>query len=202
MNLFAAMTDKTLPSRFSWTNEPSEWSFEQAGTLTVHAPARADFFIDPALTSHRATAPFLFLDVQGDFTVRTRADVDMKDEADSGCLMIMSNATTWAKLCLEHVYQQPTIVSVVTRDTSDDSNGQTLESASVFLRASRRGNSFAFHYSQDGAFWRLARYFALSVPETVRVGVVAQAPVGDGCRVSFRGFDLTDGPVVNLRSGE
>lgn len=202
MDLFASTSGRTLPSQSAWLNEPSDWSFKQPNILSVAAPEHADFFVDPARTSHRACAPFLFFDVQGDFTVSSRVEVEMHDEADSGCLMIMSNETTWAKLCLERVYQKPTIVSVVTRETSDDCNGQPLAVPSVFLRASRQGNCFAFHYSEDGQFWRLARYFSLSAAAKVRVGVVAQAPTGNGCRVTFHGFQYSDLPVTQLRSGE
>ena len=49
----------------------------------------ADFFEDPAGVNVRSSAPFLYCDAQGDFSLTARVDVDMLDAYDSGCVMVM-----------------------------------------------------------------------------------------------------------------
>lgn len=45
---------------------------------------------------------------------------------------------------------RPLVVSVVTCGTSDDANGSTIEGSAVYLRVSKHGPAFMFHYSLDG----------------------------------------------------
>jgi regulation of enolase protein 1 (concanavalin A-like superfamily) len=73
---------------------------------------------------------------------------------DAGVLFVHADDTTWAKLCLELSPQgQPMIVSVVTRDVSDDCNSHPLEGAESWLRVARLSSAFAFHVSRDGERW-------------------------------------------------
>jgi len=134
--------------------------------------------------------------------VSTQVEVDMQDEADSACLLVMAEDTQWAKICFEYAYKKPTIVSVVTRGVSDDCNSQIVEISRPFLRATRFGNCYAFHYSLDGVYWYLVRYFKMESPLKVKVGVVAQAPVGQGGRSQFGFLHYSPTPVEHLRSGE
>jgi hypothetical protein len=50
--------------------------------------------------------------------------------------------------------------------------------------------------------WRFVRAFVLDMPETVKVGVHAQAPFAAGCRALFKSFELSEKPVNDFRSGE
>lgn len=202
MNLFANHDGKNLSDTWQWINQPDEWRFNDAHELEVTAPPLADFFLDPAGQHVRSSAPFLYTRVDGNFTVSTQVEAEMIDDYDSACLMVMVDDNHWAKVCFENSYKKPTIVSVVTKGTSDDCNSQSLAVNRPYLRLTRNHDCFAFHYSLDGTFWYLVRYFAMEAPQQVKVGVVAQSPVGRGCKTRFIGFNYTDRPVTNLRSGE
>ena len=201
LNLFATCNGNSLPEFFRWINQPEEWGFSDTAALTILAPPLADFFEDPAGVHIRKSAPFLYKVVEGDFTIYTQVEVDMKAEADSACIMVMFDELHWAKLCFENSCNRPTIVSVVTNGTSDDCNSQALDSKHPFLRVTRFQSCFAFHYSLDGAYWQLVRYFKIAVPSRIMAGVVSQSPAGQGCKSVFRFLDYSAIPVENIRSG-
>ncbi|GFZ92460.1 hypothetical protein GCM10008018_43590 [Paenibacillus marchantiophytorum] len=97
----------------------------------------------------------------------------------------MADENNWAKLCYEDFRGRPSIISVVTKDISDDCIGDFVGNINPFLRVSRYDNCIAFHYSLDGTEWALVRYFGMNNIQSLKVGVVAQSPVGDGCAVQF-----------------
>ena len=81
---------------------------------------------------------------------------------------------------------------------------QLLENAECFLRLTRKGANIGMHYSLSGkpSSWRLVRAFAIeNLPPTLMVGIHAQAPFTAGCSATFRSFELSPEPVLNLRSG-
>jgi len=45
-------------------------------------------------------------------------------------------------------------------------------------------------------------YFSLDLSKEIRVGVSAQSPVGEGCRVQFSEFSITENNCTDLRMGE
>lgn len=201
MNLFANARSRSLPPLFQWENESAQWTFLEDGTLSVTAPGQTDLFCDPA-GRHVDNVPFLYRELTGDFQVWTRVEVDLEAEFDAACLVVRGPEGQWAKLALEYPNRIPTIVSVVTRQTSDDANHERLQEPSALLRISRMGQTFAFHYTLPGQPWFFVRYFALDVPETVRVGVAVQSPRGQGCRARFQFLEYEPRTLRDRRSGE
>ncbi|MFC5468145.1 DUF1349 domain-containing protein [Cohnella suwonensis] len=185
MNLFDRCFEKTLCQELKWMNEPDTWSFNANRSLEITAPSKTDFFIDPSGESVRSTAPFLYTLVHGDFNMVTRVGAEMKAPYDSGCLMVMSDDRHWAKICFEYYENKPTIISVVTNNNSDDCISCKAEASKPYLRIARAGNCFTFYYSEDGQKWEFIRYFGLECQEELKVGLVAQSPTGEGCRVTF-----------------
>lgn len=72
------------------------------------------------------------------------------------------------------------VVSVVTHGVSDDANGCNIDADSVWLQVARAGNNFAIHYSLDGEKFDMVRIFHLPAEQTVKVGLEAQSPTGEG----------------------
>ncbi len=98
------------------------------------------------------------------------------------------------------------VVSVVTRNRSDDANSFAVTGDQVWLRVARTGSSFAFHAHTAGQVWQFVRHFTLDVestpaPETVAVGVVVQSPMGDGCTATFTELTFSDAGLTDLRDG-
>ena len=65
------------------------------------------------------------------------------------------------------------MVTVVTRERSDDANSETIASPFVYLAIARRGNEYSMHFSRDGKQWRLARHFQLPPVPKLRIGFAA-----------------------------
>ena len=125
-----------------------------------------------------------------------------RDTFDAGVLMAYERVDAWAKLCFERSpVGRPTVVSVVTRGTSDDANGWAVDGDVVWLRLSVLPIGYAFHASSDGARWDLVRLFRLRSGADRRVGVSVQAPLGEGCSATFAHVALRPGAVADVRSG-
>lgn len=95
--------------------------------------------------------------------------------------MIMQDLNHWAKACFELTdFNRRAVVSVVTNEYSDDANGCNIDQNFVWLQATRVDQSFAFHYSLDGKIFYMMRFFNLPVKENIKVGLLAQSPMGEG----------------------
>lgn len=199
MNLLENGVKQTAVPDLRWMNEPRAWSFDENYALHVSAPAMGDFFINPSGEETKSSAPFLYTTVQGDFVLTTRVSVDMKEQYDSGCLMIMADDRNWAKLCNEYFDGKRSILSVVTKGDSDDCVSGEAGAPKPYLRVARAGRCFAFHYSADGVHWNLARYFGMSCPGELKIGVVAQSPIGQGCEVVFEQLAFSRQPQRDIR---
>lgn len=201
MNLFDGCSGQQLANGLAWTCEPPEWRFDDTGLLIV-PKAKTDFF-RPYKGTPVDSACLLYKTVTGDFTAITRARADLVGFGDAAALTVRYSATQWAKLCLERSpIGDVSVVSVVTNPYSDDANNEQLPEPECYLRITRKGDVFGMHYSLDGKVWRFVRTFGMALPETVMIGIHAQAPFEEGCQVRFAGFALRSDPVRDFRSGE
>src|SRR5438105_1240030 len=131
-----------------------------ASTIAFAAGPRTDLFTDPAGGDPKADAPVLVTRPSGDFQLRARVAAPLVATFDAAGLVVWASPTAWGKLELEFSPQhEAMVVSVVTRDVSDDSNAFICSERVVWLRVSRTGETFAFHASVDGLWWSLIRYF-------------------------------------------
>ena len=117
--------------------------------------------------------------------------------------MIMADDSHWAKCCYELTdFGTHAAVSVVTKGDSDDANGCNLEGNSAWLQVCRVGNNFAFHYSADGTNYYMMRYFHLPSKPIIKVGLLAQAPSGNGGKRIYEHLSIERKTVKNIRSGK
>lgn len=189
MNLFKGIEEKALTQNLNWLNQPSGWNINSKG-LEIEAPGATEFFNDPENCKLNSSAPYLYTYVKGDFALTTRIDINMLAMFDAGCLMVMSDLNNWAKFCYENWLTGPSVVSVVTREMSDDCPAVKVGVQKPYLKILRSGNCFGFHYSLDGVAWNIIRFFSMDIPEEIKVGVVAQSPIGNGCIVNFEFLEL------------
>ena len=183
---------------------PTSFELDEAGVLRVTGAAHTDLFLDP---SGQGRAPdagyFLGEPPVGDFTLSARVTVPFQSMFDAGVLLLHVAGDRFAKLCFEYSPQRrPSAVSVVTRGVSDDSNSFPVEGNTLWLRVTRVGAAWAFHASTDGKWWDLMRYFSLQEDGApVRVGLLAQSPMGDGITVTFDQLAFHAGAPADLRDG-
>jgi regulation of enolase protein 1 (concanavalin A-like superfamily) len=182
---------------------------EQTGAVIADAPARTDFYINPAgddsgdAESMLNAVTLLGTPPVGDFQLSARVTVDFVTQYDAGVLMVWIDERHWAKFCFEYSpAAEPMVVSVVTRDVSDDANAFVVSDKSAWLRVSRVDHVYAFHAATDGHAWRLVRVFTLGEPlDEHTVGFEAQSPTGEGCVVTFDDIRFTAERLGELRDG-
>ncbi|HEY0933584.1 MAG TPA: DUF1349 domain-containing protein [Trebonia sp.] len=172
--------------------------------LTLTGGPRSDMFIDPA--GDEGARPdagrWTGLPNDDDFTLAARVTVGFGTAFDAGALLVYLSERRWAKVCYEFSPQHiPTAVTVVTHGISDDSNSFETAGGPLWLRVTRSGRAWAFHASQDAAYWRLLRYFSLGEASGARVGFLAQSPLGAGCTAVFDSVAFTPGKPGDLRDG-
>jgi regulation of enolase protein 1 (concanavalin A-like superfamily) len=204
----AALKLPSLPFPLEPAGDPPSGCRVLHGALTLTAAGRTDMFIDPAATDLENlpdAGRFVGLPPAGDFTLAARVTVEFGSTFDAGVLLLHARERHWAKCCFEYSPQgRPTAVSVVTRGLSDDCNSFEVDlGAALWLRITRTGAAWAFHASGDGSAWRLLRYFSLTgdAADLVRVGFMAQSPVGEGCSATFEHITFRPGAPENLRDG-
>ena len=173
----------------------------------LHAPvalaagACTDLFVPPAGSPPTLNARALVVGTDGDFTLAATIRAELRATFDAGALLLWRDETHWAKLALERSPAgRPTVVSVVTRGTSDDCNSVALPEPEARLRVARAGAACAFHL-RSGDRWELIRHFTLG-PGPLAAGVLAQSPTGDGCVAEFSDLELAARTLGDVRSGE
>jgi uncharacterized protein len=197
----AAITIPNLPQPLHWLNQPQSWDLSSEGQLTITAPAKTDWFIDPQGTVNVSNAPALLFSVEGPCILSAQVMVAHVATYDAGVLMIYESPLAWAKLCFELSPQgMPTIVSVVTKGVSDDCNSFAVKGP-VYMRISKLEKAYAFHVSENGTAWTLIRYFKLEDGTNAQMGFLAQSPTGEGCTASFWDIRFEARLLADIRSG-
>lgn len=185
-----------------WEHRVSDASVSD-GALRLAAPARTDWVSDASTGDRFLSAPAIGFTAPEVYTLSARVRPEFAGTFDAGVLMIYQDENTWAKLCFEFSPQsQPMVVSVVTRDLSDDCNSVPVSQDSVDLRIARTGQTFAFHYSLDGRYWHFVRLFSLGRADAIlHTGFLAQSPMGEGSHTVFSDVRYAERPLTDYRDG-
>lgn len=200
-NQLQNLTEEELGA-FQWLNKPVAVEFNE-GTMSVTAPAKSDFFINPENDEISASAPLFYQEIEGDFVATALVKPDFRDQWNAGALMVHIDEANWIKFAFESSDATgKSVVSVVTRGVSDDANGVRLEAFDkIWLRLIRKGNNFAMHWSTDGETYVMARLAQMADAQRVKVGLEAQSPVGQAVTHDFLYFNVEEKTVQDLRAG-
>jgi regulation of enolase protein 1 (concanavalin A-like superfamily) len=191
-------------------SQPGVWSrVDATSAVAASAPPRTDFYISPGgagsgdAESMLNAATLVGTPPDGDFQFTARVTVDFAAQYDAGVLLVWIDARHWAKFCFElSPASEPMVVSVVTREVSDDANAFVVPDRSVLLRVSRLDHVYAFHASTDGHTWQLIRVFTFGEAlDGHTIGFEAQSPTGDGCVVTFDRIRFVSERLADLRDG-
>jgi regulation of enolase protein 1 (concanavalin A-like superfamily) len=191
-----------IPQPTIWQNAPASWKVEGGQMLTITAGKQTDWFVSPMGDSHRNNSPRFLFKPAADFLLSAKVNVGFRSQWDAGALVLYESDSLWAKLCFENTIEKRTaIVSVVTRDASDDSSSIEMTGPSVYLKIAKSGPAIFFYASQDGQSWKIIRTFSLGKTHNLLVGFSSQSPVGDGATTVFS--DIRYAPrTVNLWLGK
>ena len=190
---------------WKWLNESR--IIHDGGEVVIHAPAKTDWFNNPVpqdgvLSAPVANAPFFYTEVTGDFVFRAKVRPNFKSVYDACALMVIQDEKLWTKAAFEKSdFGTTAAVCLVTNGVSDDANGCNIAQDEVWLQIVRVGDVFCTHYSLDGETFYMVRLFHLPVEKTVKVGIEAQSPAGEGGLRFYSDITLENRTVKNLRAG-
>lgn len=190
---------------WKWLNESQ--IIHEGDEVVIYAPAKTDWFNNPVpenglLNAPVANAPFFYTEVTGDFVFRAKVRPNFKSVYDACALMVIQDEKLWTKVAFEKSdFGTTAAVCVVTNGVSDDANGCNIAQDEVWLQIVRVGDVFCTHYSLDGERFDMVRLFHLPVEKTVKVGIEAQSPAGDGGLRFYSEISLENRTVRNLRAG-
>ena len=190
---------------WKWLNESQ--IIHEGDEVVIYAPAKTDWFNNPVpenglLRAPVANAPFFYTEVTGDFVFRAKVRPNFKSVYDACALMVIQDEKLWTKAAFEKSdFGTTAAVCVVTNGVSDDANGCNIAQDEVWLQIVRVGDVFCTHYSLDGERFDMVRLFHLPVEKTVKVGIEAQSPAGDGGLRFYSEISLENRTVKNLRAG-
>ncbi|WP_312370513.1 DUF1349 domain-containing protein [Lachnoclostridium sp.] len=185
---------------FQWTIETQYEVVEDE--IHIYAPAKTDYFVNPADGKIVTDAPFFYKEVEGDFVLRAKVSHDFVSTYDACVLLALENEKLWAKACFEYTdLGTHSVVTVMTNERSDDANGVDVDGDEIWLQLSRKDDLFAIHYSQDGKEFKMARLCHLPMQKKIKVGLEAQSPTGNGGTRKFSNVSLELKSLEDIRSG-
>ena len=189
-----------------WLNE-SDVKVE-GDKITIYAPEKTDWFNNPIpddkgqISAPVYNAPILYTEVEGDFTFSVKVTPNHIVDYDACAIMCVKDEYMWTKVAFEKTdFGTKAAVCVVTNEISDDANGCNIEGDSVWLKICRVGDIFSSHYSLDGVTYNMVRLFNLPAGKSIKVGLEAQSPIGEGGDRVFEEVKLEKVTVGNLRAG-
>lgn len=186
---------------WQWMTKAQECVIEGSG-ISMVAGHGTNLFNSPGGYFKCSDFPYRYVEYSGDFIVTCRVLPEFENTYDLGSIVVWDNQDSWIKLAYEYTDNgYPAIVSVVTREYSDDCNGPEMQGP-VWLQINRKGDVFALHFSHDGVNWQLARICRVPMAEQIKVGISAQCPSGEKCKVRFEDFTIRENTYSNQRKAE
>ncbi|HNE28736.1 MAG TPA: DUF1349 domain-containing protein [Saprospiraceae bacterium] len=174
-----------IPHPLFWENQPEAFSYRN-GVLTLVAGAKTDMFRDPNVTYNTDNAPKLLFHPDGDFILSARIEHTFDSKWDGGAIVLKNDSLSWIKFCFEKDYTGARrVVSVVTKNISDDCNSIEIRKDWVYFKIAKAGNVITLYCSENGRQWLLVRHFQFDAAPNVSVGFLAQSPTGKRCTVRF-----------------
>ncbi|MFN7120118.1 MAG: DUF1349 domain-containing protein [Saprospiraceae bacterium] len=174
-----------IPYPLQWENKPAVFSVKP-NEITIEAGAKTDMFRDPNVTYNTDNAPKLLFTPDSNFVLVAAIEHPFTSKWDGGAIVLKSDSLNWIKFCYEKDYTgAKRVVSVVTKNISDDCNSAALTGNKVFYKLAKAGNVITLYYSSDGKKWLLIRHCQFDAKPGFKVGFLAQSPTGNKCTVKF-----------------
>ena len=192
---------------WKWLNESQ--MINENGEVVIFAPSNTDWFNNPipnsdgTISDPVANAPFFYTDVEGDFVFSVKVKPNHKYVYDACAIMCIQDEYVWMKAAFEKSdFGTNAAVCVATNQISDDANGCNIDQDYMWLKVCRVGDIFSAHYSLDGETYNMIRLFHLPAQKSIKVGIEAQSPAGEGGMRYYSDIKLEKVTVKNLRAGE
>jgi hypothetical protein len=192
----------SIPQKLFWENKPLSYTIAN-NELTIVAGEKTDMFRDPNVTYNTDNAPKLLFKADEDFVLSASVEHSFANKWDGGAMFIKSDSLNWVKFCFEKDYTGARrVVSVVTKNISDDCNSVEINSDKVFYKIAKAGNVVTLYYSTEGTKWFLVRHFQFDAKPGFNVGFLAQSPTGTRCEVKFSNIQYERKKIKDPYAGE
>src|SRR6476661_855245 len=175
----------SIPYGMFWENKAEKFSANN-GEMIMVAGEKTDMFRDPNVTYNTDNAPKLLFRPDNDFVLTASIEHAFASKWDGGAIVLKQDSLNWIKFCFEKDYTGARrVVSVVTKNISDDCNSVEIPTNKVFYKVAKAGNVITLYYSTDGIKWFLIRHLQFDTTNGFKVGFLAQSPTGNSCEVKF-----------------
>lgn len=181
----APVSIPTIPGSLHWEIAPTGFTLG-ANVITITAGEKTDMFRDPNVTYNTDNAPKLMFAPDQDFVLVAGIEHGFVHKWDGGAIVLKKDSLNWVKFCFEKDYTGARrVVSVVTKNVSDDCNSVEIPADKVYYKMAKAGNVITLYYALDGRKWFLVRHLQIDATGGWKVGFLAQSPTGSSCTVKF-----------------
>jgi uncharacterized protein len=174
-----------IPRGLYWENSAKTFSVK-GNDIVIVAGGKTDMFRDPNVAYNTDNAPKLLFEGDDNFVLIASIEHAFASKWDGGALVIKQDSLHWIKFCFEKDYTAAKrVVSVVTKNISDDCNSVEMNSNKVYYKVAKADNIITLYYSGNGVKWFLVRHLQFDASKGFKIGFLAQSPTGDQCEVKF-----------------
>ena len=174
-----------IPRGLYWENVPKSFSVK-GNQIVIVAGGKTDMFRDPNVAYNTDNAPKLLFEGDENFVFTTSIEHAFASKWDGGAIVIKQDSLNWIKFCFEKDYTgAKRVVSVVTKNISDDCNSVEIKANRVFYKVAKADNVITLYYSANGVKWFLIRHLQFDTKPGFEVGFLAQSSTGTKCVVKF-----------------
>jgi uncharacterized protein len=192
----------SIPGKLYWSIKP-EKSMVKGNSIIIVAGEKTDMFRDPNVTYNTDNAPKLMFRPGENFVLTASIEHDFSSKWDGGAIVIKSDSLNWIKFCFEKDYTGARrVVSVVTKNISDDCNSVSINTNKVYYKVAKADNVITLYYGTDGKNWFLVRHLQFDLKPGFEVGFLSQSPTGKTCSAKFSNISYSTRKIKDPYTGE
>ena len=192
----------SIPYGMFWENKAEKFSATNSEMIMV-AGEKTDMFRDPNVTYNTDNAPKLLFRPDHDFVLIVTIEHSFSSKWDGGAIVLKQDSLNWIKFCFEKDYTgAKRVVSVVTKNISDDCNSVELKTNKVYYKLAKADNVITLYYSLEGKKWFLVRHLQFDTDKDLKLGFLAQSPTGRRCEVKFSNISYVAKKIKDPYLGE
>lgn len=192
---------KAIPYPLITMNNPLGLTIMGDSTIELSSKEKTNLFNSPSGNYSVQNAPMLLFHPDSNFILSAKVTAKLKEVYDVASLVVYQDKNVWAKLCFENsINKETTIVSVVTREFSDDCNSIKIKDDFVYVSIAKKGNEFSFYCSTDTINWELVRHFRLDCDDSnLMLGFAVHCSRGEKFSAKFSDIKYSKNGLENMR---
>ena len=188
INPFQMISAGNLNNHLHWHCEPTAWGIKE-NKLHVVCDGNTDFWQKTHYGFRADNGHFLYVELEGDFTLETHVDCEFQHQYDQAGLMVWASEDFWVKSSVENEIGEPRkLGAVVTNHGYSDWSTQDVNDSVTYYRLQliRHGSDYKLSYFLEStSTWVQIRLFHLFDKPMVRAGIYACSPKEGGFRATF-----------------